>query len=51
MQFIKESIRGAVATVLFGDVSSIVADIPAALVELRYSRDAKREADDYTPQC
>lgn len=32
---------------LFGDLSAIVAQLPAVLLELRYSRDAEREADRY----
>ncbi|MGH8806424.1 MAG: M48 family metallopeptidase [Noviherbaspirillum sp.] len=38
---------GAVATVLFGDASSVIANIPTVMLDLKYSRDAEREADDY----
>ena len=38
---------GAVATVLFGDVSAVLASVPAVLVDMKYSRDFEREADDY----
>lgn len=43
----QSSIVGLGATVLFGDVSSVVAGIPALLIDLKYSRDAECEADDY----
>ena len=33
--------------VLFGDVSSIVTAIPTTMLDMKYSRDAEREADDY----
>lgn len=46
-RMIQGSAIGAVATVLFGDVSSVVANIPTLLLDLRYSREAEREADDY----
>lgn len=38
---------GAVGTLLLGDVSSVLAMAPAALINLKYSRDFEREADDY----
>lgn len=44
---IQSSAIGAAAMVLSGDVSSIVAGIPAIMLDLKYSRDAEREADDY----
>jgi predicted Zn-dependent protease len=37
----------ATATVLFGDVSAVLANIPTVLLDLKYSRDIEREADDY----
>ena len=44
-------IQGAVVTagaaVLVGDVSSLLTTAPAALLDMKYSRDAEREADDY----
>jgi Zn-dependent protease with chaperone function len=44
-------IQGAVVTagaaMLFGDVSTLLTTVPAALVDLKYSRDAERDADDY----
>ena len=46
-RLIQGSMIGAVATVLFGDVSSVIANIPTVMVDLKYSRDAEREADDY----
>ena len=46
-RLIQGSMIGAVATILFGDVSSVVANIPTVMVDLKYSRDAEREADDY----
>jgi predicted Zn-dependent protease len=36
-----------VAMTLTGDVSSIVAGLPALMLDLKYSRDAEHEADDY----
>jgi len=44
---IQGSIIGIFATTLFGDVSAMVANIPTAMLDLKYSRDAEREADDY----
>ena len=38
---------GAAAAVLFGDVSTILAALPAILIELDYSREMEREADLY----
>lgn len=46
-RIIQSSAVGATATVLFGDVSSVVANIPTLMLDLRYSRDAESEADDY----
>ncbi len=44
---IQSSAIGAAALALFGDASSIVAGIPTIMLDLKYSRDAEREADDY----
>ena len=38
---------GAAAAVLFGDVSTLLAALPAILIELDYSREMEREADLY----
>lgn len=38
---------GAAAAVLFGDVSTVLAAVPAILIELDYSRAMEREADSY----
>ncbi|MEN3367628.1 MAG: hypothetical protein V7606_4902 [Burkholderiales bacterium] len=46
-RIIQSSAIGAVATVLFGDVSAVLANIPTVMLDLKYSRDAEREADDY----
>jgi predicted Zn-dependent protease len=44
---IEVSAVGMVATTLFGDVSSVVANIPTLLLDMKYSRDAEQETDDY----
>ena len=46
-RIIQGSVVGFATMVLFGDVSSVVAAIPTTLLDLKYSRDAEREADDY----
>lgn len=46
-RLIQASMTGAVITALFGDVSSVAANIPTVMLDLKYSRDAEREADDY----
>nr|WP_245844890.1 M48 family metallopeptidase [Noviherbaspirillum humi] len=46
-RLIQTSVVGAGMSLLFGDVSTIVASVPAMLLDLHYSRDAEREADDY----
>jgi Zn-dependent protease with chaperone function len=46
-RLIQSSVIGAAAMALSGDVSSVVAGIPTILLDLKYSRDAEREADDY----
>jgi Zn-dependent protease with chaperone function len=44
---IQSSLIGAATATLFGDVSSTLAALPTLLLDLRYSRDAEREADDF----
>nr|WP_315398392.1 M48 family metallopeptidase [uncultured Duganella sp.] len=44
---IQGSVVTAGATMLFGDVSSLLATAPALLLDMKYSRDAERDADDY----
>lgn len=46
-RIIQSGIIAAVGTTLFGDVSSVVANIPTLLGDLKYSRDVETEADDY----
>ncbi len=46
-RIIQGSVVGLVTMVLFGDVSSVVVAIPTTMLDLKYSRDAEREADDY----
>lgn len=46
-RIIQGSVVGMVTMVLLGDVSSTVAALPTALLDMKYSRDAEREADDY----
>src|SRR5450830_710053 len=46
-RLIQSSAIGAAATVLFGDVSAVIANIPTVLLDMKYSRDVEREADDY----
>lgn len=46
-RLIQSSAIAAAAMALSGDVSSIVAGIPTIMLDLKYSRDAEREADDY----
>lgn len=41
------TVVGAAAAVLFGDVSSVLAAVPAVLIDLDYSRAMEREADLY----
>ena len=38
---------GAAAMALFGDASAMLATVPTLLLDLRYSRDAELEADDF----
>jgi Zn-dependent protease with chaperone function len=46
-RIVQSSAVGAVVTVIFGDVSAIVANIPTIMLDMKYSRDAERQADDY----
>jgi Zn-dependent protease with chaperone function len=46
-RLIQSSAVAAVATVLFGDVSAVLANIPTLLLDMKYSRDIETEADDY----
>lgn len=46
-RLIQGSLTAAAATVLFGDVSAVLANIPTVLIDLKYSRDAEQDADDY----
>lgn len=46
-QFVQRAIVAAVVTWYLGDVSSLLAAAPAALLNTRYSRDFEREADAY----
>lgn len=46
-RIVQSSAIGALVTVMFGDVSSIVVTIPTMMLDMKYSRDAEREADDY----
>lgn len=45
-RLIQGSVSAAVATLLVGEVSAIAVNLPTVLVDLAYSRDAEREADD-----
>ncbi|MGK5057801.1 M48 family metallopeptidase [Janthinobacterium sp. LB2P49] len=46
-RIIQTSAVGAGAALLFGDVSTVVATVPPLLLDLKYSRDVERDADDY----
>lgn len=46
-QVVQSTLVGVLAAWFFGDVSSIVAAAPAALLDAKYSRDAERDADRY----
>jgi Zn-dependent protease with chaperone function len=46
-RLIQGSVVAAAGTLLFGDASSLVAGLPALALDLRYSREAEQEADDY----
>ena len=44
-QVFQASAVGAVAAYFLGDISSLLATVPAAMLSMRYSRDHEREAD------
>ncbi|MGO4333039.1 M48 family metallopeptidase [Cupriavidus sp. 2TAF22] len=46
-QILQASAVGALAAYFFGDYSSVLAGVPAAMLTLRYSRDHERAADAY----
>jgi len=46
-RLIQTSVVAVGTSLLFGDVSSVVAAAPTLLLDLKYSRDAERDADDY----
>jgi Zn-dependent protease with chaperone function len=46
-RIIQSSVVGAAVMALSGDASSVIVGIPTLMVDLKYSRDAEREADDY----
>jgi Zn-dependent protease with chaperone function len=46
-RLIQGSVTGAAATLLFGDVSIAAANVSTLLLDMHYSRQAEREADDY----
>ena len=46
-RLVQGSIVAAATLVLYGDASSLVAGLPALALDLRHSREAEREADDY----
>ncbi|MFA9216396.1 MAG: M48 family metallopeptidase [Sphingomonadaceae bacterium] len=46
-RIIQSSAIAASTSLLFGDVSSVLTNLPALALDLKYSRDAERDADDY----
>ncbi|MDQ7970756.1 MAG: M48 family metallopeptidase [Oxalicibacterium faecigallinarum] len=46
-RLIQSSAVGAIVTLIFGDASAVVANIPTLMLDMHYSREAEREADDY----
>ena len=46
-RLVSGTVVGAVVTLIAGDVSGVMVALPAALVNLSYSRDMEREADAY----
>lgn len=46
-RMIQSTAIGAAAAALFGDVSSLLVSVPTLMLDLKYSRDAEREADRY----
>ncbi|MWL88270.1 M48 family metallopeptidase [Cupriavidus sp. SW-Y-13] len=49
-QVFQASVVGAMSTYLFGDVSVLLATVPAAVLSMRYSREHEREADAFAVQ-
>jgi predicted Zn-dependent protease len=46
-RLIQGSVVAAVSGLVFGDVSALLATAPALLLDMHYSRDAERDADNY----
>lgn len=46
-RLVQSSALAAATSVLFGDVSAVLANLPTVLADMKYSRDLEREADDY----
>jgi predicted Zn-dependent protease len=46
-RIIQSSAVAATTALVFGDISSIMTTLPTLALDLKYSRDAEREADDY----
>jgi predicted Zn-dependent protease len=46
-RILESSVVGAVSAALLGDVSTALAALPTLVLDMRYSRAAEREADDY----
>ncbi|MDF3036223.1 MAG: Zn-dependent protease with chaperone function transrane protein [Paucimonas sp.] len=46
-RLIQSSAIGIAAMAILGDVSSVIANIPTLMLDLKYSRDIETEADDY----
>ncbi len=46
-RIVQSSAVAATTGLLFGDVSSVLTTLPALALDLKYSRDAERDADDY----
>jgi predicted Zn-dependent protease len=46
-RLIQGSVVTAISGLVFGDMSALMATAPALLLDMKYSRDAEREADDY----
>ena len=46
-QLLQGSMIAAATTLLWGDFSAVLANIPTVILNLKYSRDIERDADDY----
>ena len=46
-RMLQGAVVGAGAALLFGDASTLLSTLPAVVLDMKYSRDAEREADDY----